>query len=243
VCLVTGASSGIGRATAELLAQEGASVIALGRDRESLDQVAAATGGRVVQADLSIREEVDRAAAEATAAGPVDVLVNNAGEGWFGSFADMDLHRAEELMRTNLMGPIRLTHALLPGMVERGRGAVVNVASIAGHVGVRNEAVYSATKAGLIAFGESLRQELMGAPIRVSVVSPGVVSTAFFERQGHPYHRRWPRLISPDRVAGAILRAIRTGKPQVFVPRWVALPAWMRGVWPWAYRKGADRFG
>jgi short-subunit dehydrogenase len=240
VCLVTGASSGIGRASAELLARQGAWVIALGRDRQALDRVAAATGGRAIQADLSKPDDVDRAAAEA---GPVDVLVNNAGEGWFGSFADMDPNRAEELIRTNLLGPVRLTRALLPGMLERGRGAIVNVASIAGHVGVRHEAVYAATKAGLIAFSESLRQELTGTPVRVSVVSPGVVDTAFFERQGQPYHRRWPRLISSDRVAAAVVRAIRTGKPEVYVPRWVAFPAWLRGVWPWAYRKGADRFG
>jgi short-subunit dehydrogenase len=240
VCLVTGASSGIGRATAELLAREGASVIALGRDREALDQVAAATGGRVVQADLSSAGDVDRAAAEM---GSVDVLVNNAGEGWFGAFADMDPDRAEALIRTNLLGPVRLTRAVLPGMLERRRGAIVNVSSIVGHVGVRHEAVYSATKAGLIAFSESLRQELAGTPVQVSVVSPGVVSTAFFERQGQPYHRRWPRLIAPDRAAAAVVRAVRTGKPEVFVPRWVAFPAWLRGAWPWLYRKGADRFG
>lgn len=244
MCLVTGASSGIGRETALRLARAGASVIALGRDEAAVRAVAEKTSGSYVTADLSISEEVDAAAAQAlSVAGRVDVLVNNAGEGWAGVFTSMDLDVADRLVRTNLMAPIRLTRALLPGMLERGRGHVVNVASIAGHVGVREEAVYAATKAGLIAFSESLRQELAGTAVGVSVVSPGVVSTSFFDRRGRPYQRRRPRPISAERVADAILRAIRTGKPQIFVPGWMAFPAWVRGAWPWAYRKSADRLG
>jgi short-subunit dehydrogenase len=244
VCLITGASSGIGRATATRLAREGARVVALGRDGAALDAVAKETSATVVQADLSLPDEVDRAAAESiSAAGRVDVLVNNAGEGWAGSFTEMEPERAERLVRTNLLGPVRLTRALLPGMRERGRGHIVNVSSIAGHVGVRDEAVYAATKAGLIAFSESLRQELVETGVGVSVVSPGVVSTAFFQRRGRPYARRSPKPIHPDRVAEAISHAIRTGKPQVFVPRWMAFPAWLRWAWPWLYRIGARRLG
>ena len=241
---MTGASSGIGRATALRLAREDARVIALGRDQAALDEVAAATSGKTIRADLSKPEDVERAAAEALATmGRVDVLVNNAGEGWAGRFADMDLERAERLVQTNLLGPIRLTRALLPGMLRRGGGHIVNVSSIAGHVGVRDEAVYAATKAGLIALSESLRQELAGTKVGVSVVSPGVVTTSFFERRGRPYGRRSPRPISADRVGGAIVRAIRTGKPQIYVPGWMAFPAWLRGAWPWLYRKGAGRLG
>jgi short-subunit dehydrogenase len=244
VCLVTGASSGIGRATALRLARRGARVIALGRDQSALDQVAAMTSGTTIRADLSKPEDVDRAAAQALAGeGPVDVLINNAGQGWAGPFADMDLERAERLVQTNLLAPMRLTRAVLSGMLQRGEGHIVNVSSIAGHVGVRDEAVYAATKAGLIAFSESLRQELSGTRVGVSVVSPGVVATQFFDRRGRPYERRSPRPISADRVAGAIERAIRTGRPQIFVPGWMALPAWLRGVWPWLYRKGAGRLG
>jgi short-subunit dehydrogenase len=243
VCLVTGASSGIGRATALRLALEGAQVIALGRDQAALDRVAAATSGKALQADLSIAEEVERAAHALVAMGRVDVLVNNAGEGWAGRFADMDLERAERLVRTNLLAPIRLTRKLLPGMLERGRGHVVNVGSIAGHVGVRDEAVYAATKAALIAFSESLRQEVAGTGVGVSVVSPGVVATSFFDRRGRPYQRRSPKPIAAERVANAILEAIRTGKAQTFVPGWMAFPAWLRGAWPTLYRRGAGRFG
>jgi len=244
VCLVTGASSGIGRATALRLSRAGARVILLGRDRDALDEVAAKTTGTVIVADLADPSEVERAAAESVAvAGRVDVLVNNAGEGMAGPFAEINPLRAELLVRTNLLAPIRLARALLPGMLDRKRGHIVNVASIAGHVGVRNEAVYAATKAGLIGFSESLRYELAGTGVGVSVVSPGVVRTAFFERAGRPYTRRLPRLIEPDRVARAILRGIRRNKAQVFEPKWMALPAWLRGAFPGVYRALAGRFG
>jgi short-subunit dehydrogenase len=241
---VTGGSSGIGRATALRLARSGARVIVVGRDEAALHDVASKTSGSPITADLSVAGEVDRAVAQALAvAGQVDVLINNAGEGWAGSFADMDLDRADRLVGTNLVAPIRLTRALLPGMLKRGLGHVVNVASIAGHVGVRDEAVYAATKAGLIAFSESLRQELADTGVGVSVVSPAVVATAFFDRRGRPYGRRWPKPIPPEKVADAIVRAVRTGKPEIFVPSWMAFPAWLRGAWPWVYRKGAGRLG
>jgi short-subunit dehydrogenase len=108
---------------------------------------------------------------------------------------------------------------------------------------VKNEAAYVSTKAGLIGFSESLRYELLGTGVRISVVSPGVVQTAFFERRGHPYDRRFPRPISPERVAETIVRAIRSGRPQLFVPRWLAFPVWLRGTWPGLYRVLAGRFG
>jgi len=244
VCLVTGASSGIGRATALRLSHAGARVVPLGRDRPALDEVAARTGGSAIVADLAQPAEVARAAAESlTVAGRVDVLVNNAGEGWAGPFAEINPLRAELLVRTNLLAPIRLARAVLPPMLERKSGHIVNVASIAGHVGVPGEAVYAATKAGLIGFSESLRYELAGTGVGVSVVSPGVVRTAFFERRGSPYRRRFPRLIDPDRVAQAIVRAIRHGKPQVFEPKWMAFPVWLRGAFPSLYRGLAGRSG
>lgn len=243
VCLVTGASSGIGRATALRLSRGGARVILLGRDRGALDEVAAKSTGTVIVADLADPSEVERAAAESVAvAGRVDVFVNNAGEGMAGPFAEINPLRAELLVRTNLLAPIRLARALLPAMLERKRGHIVNVASIAGHVGVRDEAVYAATKAGLIGFSESLRYELKGSGIGVSVVSPGVVRTAFFERRGRPYERSFPRPIDPDRVGRAVVRAIRRNKAQIFEPKWMAFPAWLRGTWPSLYRALAGRF-
>jgi short-subunit dehydrogenase len=237
VCLVTGASSGIGRATALRLSHEGARVVALGRDRAALEGLGA---WRLVVADLADAGAVRRAAEEA---GEVDVLVNNAGLGWAGSLADVDPAEVERLVAVNLVAPILLTRALLPPMLERRHGHVVNVASIVAHTGAREEAVYAATKGGLVAFTESLRQELAGTGVGVSIVTPGVIETSFFERRGRPYARRWPRPLPPERVADAVVRSIRDDCPEVFVPRWMSGPARLRGAFPGVFRFLVDRFG
>jgi short-subunit dehydrogenase len=238
--LVTGASGGIGRATAIALARRGVRVKGTGRDVSALEALAKDCGAAIHPADLGVAEEVDRIARWA---GPVDLLVNNAGFGWAGPFADLGPARMHELLQVNLAAPIRLAALLVPGMIERGVGHVVNVASIAGHVGVRSEAVYSATKAGLIAFTESLRYELAGSGVGATVVSPGAVRTAFFDREGRHYDRAFPRPVAPERVARSIIRAVEGNRPQVFVPRWMAFPAWFRGAWPSLYRRLAGRYG
>lgn len=244
VCLVTGATSGIGRATALRLSQLGAKVASVGRDLLGLDEIGRQTSGVAIHADLSDPADIDLAVQGALSAyGRVDVLVNNAAQGWAGPFADQEADGADYLVRVNLIAPIRLTRALVPGMLERQSGAIVNVASIAGHVGVKDEAVYASTKAGLIGFSESLRYELQRSGVRVSVVSPGAVHTPFFERRGRPYGRSFPRQIETARVAEVVVRAIRSGRPQLYAPRWLAIPAWLRGAWPGLYRMLAGRLG
>jgi short-subunit dehydrogenase len=238
--LVTGASRGIGRATAVALAGAGARIKATGRDEAALGALAEETGADYLAADLADGPAVDRVARWA---GEVDVLVNNAGFGWVGPFQGMTAEAIHELVQVNLVAPLQLTNLLLPGMLRRGAGQVVNVASIAGHVGVRHEAVYAATKAALIAFTESLRYEVAGSGVGVTLVSPGVIDTAFFEREGRPYDRSFPRIRRPESVAAGILRAIERGRPDVFVPRWMAFPARLRGAMPGLYRRLASRFG
>ncbi|MBP2704023.1 SDR family NAD(P)-dependent oxidoreductase [Microbispora sp. RL4-1S] len=234
--LITGASSGIGAATATAMAARGARLVLTGRDREALEAVAARTGGRVLLADL--RTDVDDLAERA---GQIDVLVGNAGEGWCGPLAEMPAGAVERLVAVNLTAPIRLTRALLPGMTARGRGHLVYVASIAGAVGVREEAVYSATKAGLLAFAESLRYEVSG--VHVTVVLPGVVDTPFFERRGRPYGRSRPAPLPAERVARAIVGAVERGRAETFVPGWLRLPARLAGAAPGPFRVLARRFG
>jgi short-subunit dehydrogenase len=234
-CLVTGASSGIGQATALRLAAAGAEVLALGRNRGALELV-----GRPIVCDLLDRAQIDAAVA---AAGEVDVLVNNAGIGWRGPLHELDPDLLERLVRVNLLAPVLLTRALLPGMLARGRGHVVNVGSIAGLVGAKREAGYASTKGGLVAFTESLAQELAGRPVRVSLVTPGAIATAFFERRGQPYGRRFPRTLAADRVADAIVDAIANGRAEVYVPRWLALPPRIHSLLPGLYRALAARFG
>ena len=235
-CLVTGASSGIGRACALRLVEAGADVLALGRERGALE----ATGGTPIVCDLLEPDAVERAAA---AAGDVDVLVNNAGIGWFGPLAELEPDTLDRLVRVNLVAPVLLTRALLPGMLERGRGHVLNVGSIVGLVGRRNEAAYASTKGGLAAFTDSLRQELDGTAFRVSLVTPAAIETSFFERRGRPYDRRFPRAVPADRVAAAIVDAIRHDRADVFIPRWMALPPRVHSLLPGLYRALAARFG
>jgi short-subunit dehydrogenase len=243
VCLVTGASGGIGRAVALRLADRGAKLVLLGRDRAALDALAARTSARPLAADLTSTPAADVAERAATAFGRVDVLVNNAGIGSSGSFAELEPGAAERLLATNLLAPILLTRALLPAMLARRHGHVVNVASIVGHTGNRDEAVYAATKAGLVVFTESLRQELGGTGVGLSLVTPGVIDTPFFEHRGAPYARRWPRPIPPERVADAVVTAIERERAEVFVPRWLSGPARLRGALPELYRALASRLG
>lgn len=243
-CLVTGASSGIGLATATRLAHQGARVVGHGRDKEALGRLAAATGSRTIVADLTDPAEVDHLAREAlTVHGRLDVLVNNAGAGWAGPFVEMDDAMVANLVALNLLAPIRLTRAVLPVMLAHGAGHVVNVASIAGALGVAGEAVYAATKAGLQVFSDSLRDELRDSGVCVSVVVPGAVGTPFFERRGVGYARRWPRPVPSERVAEAVVHVIRYGRREMFVPRWLALAVRLRGASPRLYRLLAGRFG
>ena len=242
--LVTGATAGIGRATAIALARAGARVIATGRDPQALAEIRTATGGTAVAADLGRPADVERLAATALGGPePVDILVNNAGIGWEGPFAAMPPEKIDDLVAVNLLGAVRLTRAVLPSMLERRRGHIVNVASIAGHVGVRDEALYAATKAALLTFSEGLRYEVQESGVRVSTVSPGLVDTEFFARRGSPLRRRRPRPIPPERVAEAIVRAIERNRDEVVTPGWLRLPIWLHGAWPGLYRALAARFG
>ncbi|MFC4003522.1 SDR family NAD(P)-dependent oxidoreductase [Prauserella oleivorans] len=238
--VVTGGSSGIGAATAELLARRGCSVLVVGRDADALGDVAHRTGGRACVADLTDPAAADQVLAEA---GPVDVLVCNAGLGWAGPLEAMPADTLEKLVQVNLLAPARLVRAALPGMVARGRGHLVFVSSIAGSMNVAHEAVYSATKAGLDALAGSVRGELAGRGVGVSVVVPGVVDTPFFARRGVPYVRRRPRPVPAERVARALVRAVERDRAEVFVPGWLRLPARLRGIAPVLTDALQRRFG
>lgn len=244
VALVTGASSGLGRSTAVALARAGATVLAHGRDAGRLAEVAAQTGAVPLRADLADPAQVRRLAEQALqVAGRVDVLVNNAGIGWAGTFAQMSPEDADRLLAVNLAAPVRLTRLLLPSMLARRSGYLMFVGSIAGRMGVAGESVYSATKAGLDAFAESLRFEVRTAGIGVGVLVPGVVATGFFAHRGQPYQRRRPRPVPADAVAEALVRAVRTGRTERYAPRWLRLPVAVRAAAPGLYRSLASRFG
>ncbi len=246
VALVTGGSSGIGAAAARALAAAGARPLIAGRDPARLQAVAQETGGLALAADLAAADgpaELAEAARQAAGPGGIDVLVNNAGIGWAGPIEQMTAEQAASLIAVDLTAPIQLTRLLVPGMVARGHGHVVFVSSIAGATGVRGEAVYSAVKAGLGCFAESIAYELAGRGVGVSVIVPGVIDTPFFERRGRPYDRRRPAPLPPQRVARALVGAVERNQSVVFVPRWMRFPAWLHGALPGTFRRLAARFG
>src|SRR6266567_1885479 len=246
VALVTGGSSGIGAATARALAAAGARPLIAGRDPARLRAVARETGGIALAADLAAADgpaELAEAARQAAGPGGVDLLVNNAGIGWAGPIEQMTGEQAAGLIAVDLTAPIQLTRLLVPGMVARGHGHVVFISSIAGATGVRGEAVYSAVKAGLGCFAESIAYELAGRGVGVSVIVPGVIDTPFFEQRGRPYDRKRPAPIHSERVARAIISAAERDRAVVFVPRWMRFPAWLHGALPGTFRRLAARFG
>lgn len=244
VVLVTGSSAGIGRVAAARFAARGARVLVHGRDQARTRQVADEVGGRALIGDLAVPADRERLAADAVAAyGHVDVLVNNAGFGYLGIASAMDVDVIRRLVEVNLLAAIELTRSLLPGMTERGRGAICFVTSIAGRTGVAGEAVYSATKAALDTFADSVRVEVVGSGVDISVVVPGVVDTGFFDTRGTPYARTRPRPISADTVAAAVVRAVEQGRAEVWRPRWLKVAPTVKGLAPSVFRRLAVRFG
>jgi short-subunit dehydrogenase len=209
--VVTGASSGLGREFARALAARGYPVLAVARRAERLSALAdevAGAGGRLEPfvADLSTAEGVERLLSTAGAR-QVQLLVNNAGVATYGRFASTRPERQLDIVRLNVETPIALTRGLLPAMVERRRGGVINVASQMAFQAMPYFAVYAASKAFLLSFSEALAEELRGSGVRVTAVAPGFVSTEFTRvAVSQAPERRLPHL-KAEKVVATALRA------------------------------------
>lgn len=244
VALVTGASAGIGAAVAERLAVAGARVVVHGRDAERTAAVAARVGGVPVLGDLAAAGNAAEVADAALAVhGRIDVLVANAGLGWSGPFVQMRAEEIDQLVALDLLAPLQLVRCLLPSMVERGSGHIALVGSIAGRTAVAGEAVYAATKAALDVFAESLRLEIRGTGVSVSLTVPGVVDTGFFSARGRPYDRKRPRPLPAADVARALVDGIADDRAEIWVPGWLRVAPVVRALAPGLYRRLSARFG
>ena len=217
IAVVTGAGSGIGRATAEALAAAGATVVCADINRETGEETAAAlraAGGRADYrpVDLTDAGSIEAFAQEVAAKhGAVDVLVNGAGWGKTHPFWEGTPELWERVIALNFVGPMRLTRALLPAMIERGSGKIVNISSDAGRVGSLGETVYARTKGGLIAFTKSLARETARYNINVNCVCPGPTETPLLfavpEKHLDAFKKAIPfrRFAKPTEVAAAVV--------------------------------------
>jgi hypothetical protein len=247
--LVTGASSGIGRLLALRLAQEGARVALVARREAELEAIAAeirARSGEALVLPCDIADSSQAAAAAARALeqfGAIDILVNNAGYGGQRTFLDWDIEDMERIMRVNYFGTLYFTKALLPGMVERGRGWVVFVSSVTGRIASPEKTAYAATKFAMTGFAEALSMEVEGAGVHLLTVYPGVVDTPFFNAQmlrDMPDKAR-RSMIQPDGLVDAIFQALAKGKRELTYPGGLAAGYVVRALAPEFLRKQVMR--
>ncbi|MDQ1438459.1 MAG: uncharacterized protein QOK43_2088 [Acidimicrobiaceae bacterium] len=182
--LVTGASSGIGLAFARKLAATGHDLVVVARSEDKLKNLAdeVRVNVEVLPADLTDAEQL--AAVESRCAAGIDLLVNNAGAGTYGDFAQTDMEALDREVRLDVVAPMRLTHAALPGMVSRRSGGIINIASVAAFQAGPSNAVYSAAKAFVLSFTEAVHEEVRASGVHVTVVCPGATRTEFQQRGG-----------------------------------------------------------
>ncbi len=220
--LVTGASSGIGEQFARQLAGRGHDLVLVARRADRLERLAAElpTEAHVVACDLAT-DAASLAGRVQELGADVDLLVNNAGFGTSGAFLEHDPERDAEQVRLNCEAVVTLSHAFLPGMVDRHRGGVINVASSAGFQPIPYESVYAATKAFVISFTDALHTELRGSGVRAMSVNPGPVPTEWQQVAGYREERTGvvPGEISAEQVVSESLEAWDRGRRSVIPGR------------------------
>ncbi|AIQ70835.1 SDR family NAD(P)-dependent oxidoreductase [Paenibacillus graminis] len=238
VVVITGASSGIGALTAQMLGKRGAIPILLARSEDKLKETAAGIPGvfGLYACDVTDEDQVQRTFADIFSVyGRIDILLNNAGYGKFAAFTDMEPQEFDDMMDVNYMGTVRCTKAVVPHMLERGSGQIVNVASMAGKIGTARSVAYTATKHAVLGFTNALRQELRKQGIIVSAVNPGPIATEFF-RTADPsgsYEKSVARMMmTPEHVSKKIVKLIDKGKEEMDLPGFAAIGIRLYGLFP-----------
>lgn len=227
VGILTGASRGIGVVIAEHLARRGVRLALAARSPEDLKQTAErverlGVDTVIVPTDVGVPADLDNLVVRTTdELGPVDLLVNNAGIEHYANFAEIEPDRIENIIATNLTAPEILTRLVLPGMINRRRGHILNVSSLAGKTAMPYNTVYTSSKHALVGFSWSLREEVKPFGIGVSVICPSFVAdTGMFAASRHYQDAPWvARVVAPDKVAAAAIRAIESDRAEVLVAK------------------------
>ena len=238
VAIVTGASSGIGRAVAVLLGRRGYHLAILARRAAKLEELAAelsrVTTSTVLPLDLARTEAIEAAIEGIRAHGPIELLVNNAGGGLYRPFLAHSLDDFRRLMAVHYFAAVSTIRAVLPGMIERRRGHVINVASIAVKMAPWGHAGYAAAKAALAALTQTLAAEHAESPVRFSLVHPGIVDTEYFDDPSYETLR--PRVrrhaISAEHAARRIVGLIDRPRLELCIPAHYRVMDWFRALSP-----------
>jgi short-subunit dehydrogenase len=231
--ILTGASGGLGAHLVRALASEGTNLFLVaypGIDLPKVQSVASQQPVRseILSADLRIPSERERVCEAAIKAfGSIDILINNAGVEYSSEFHKLTESQVSEVLQVNLEAPMMLTRMLLPRMLEKGSGHIVNIASLAGRSGPGFQESYAATKAGLVAFTQSLRASYRARGVSASVITPGFIEAGIYTRLKQQTGRAAPHLLgacSPDRVCRAVLNAIKSDRGEIIVNRYPVKP-------------------
>jgi short-subunit dehydrogenase len=224
IAVITGATSGIGEAFARACAVLGHDLIITGRRREKIDAVADSIRRRlgvaveVVIAELADADDRSRLAEKVNALENLSILVNNAGFAENGPFFEQDLSRQRDMLRVHADATMELTHAALPGMIQTGEGAVINVSSLGGLIPFPHNAVYSGSKAFVLFFTESIHLELRGTGVKVQALCPGMTVTDFHEKMGFEPEKLYTssgmrRAMSADEVVETSFAYLKKDRP------------------------------
>ena len=238
--LITGASSGIGRQTAIEFAKLGANIVLVARRKDRLDKVADELkkfhiSTLVCQCDVSKKDQVKEMSKTVSEKFiSVDILVNNAGFAIYGPVSDLAIHEIESQMQTNYFGMVYCIKNFLPLMLEKRSGHIVNVASVAASLALPGIASYCASKFAMLGFSEGLKHELKDTGIGITVVSPIMVRTDFFD---HPSFEKMPKYspmsLSSKTVSKAILRAANSPRLEIMVPSVARGVVWVKNTFPY----------
>jgi len=239
IVLITGASSGIGRETAIEFAKLGANLILVARRKDKLEQIEDELKKYNVsilacQCDISKKDQVKELSETVLEKfSSVDILVNNAGFAIYGSVSDLSINDIESQMETNYFGMVYCIKNFLPSMLKKKSGHIVNVASVAASFGLPGIASYCASKFAMLGFSEGLKYELKDTGIGITVVSPIMVRTNFFDHSSFEKMPKYsPTSLDPKTVAKAILKAANSSRLEIVVPSVVRGAIWMKNTFP-----------